>query len=70
MTTARSWLVAVLCTVIDTPGMTAFCASVTVPESVALDCARAGDGDEERERDSDRGKGSKSLHFHPPCINS
>jgi hypothetical protein len=28
----------------ETPGITAFCASVTVPESVALDWARAGIG--------------------------
>jgi hypothetical protein len=35
-------LVDVLWTVIDTPGMTAVCGSVTVPWSVAVDCARAG----------------------------
>jgi hypothetical protein len=42
VTTARSWLVAVLRMVIATPGITAFCASVTVPCRVAVDCARAG----------------------------
>src|SRR5206468_10483903 len=41
VTTARSMPVATLRTVIDTPGRTAVCGSVTVPWSVAVDCAVA-----------------------------